>query len=216
MTDKFSPATLVLIVFLLLLGPYIKVHLNASAELGIARKLLADNQPDKAVPHFERAIQWYLPLSGMADEAAAGLWRIGESREQEGHLEDALAAFRLLRGAFYSARSFYTPGTQWIDRANEKIATLMARLPPAAPAEAAQSFDQRKREALRVLTQDKSPHAEWAFLAVAGFFGWVAAAFLFIFRAITPDGRWQPRPALTWVFVFALFYGAWLVGMFRT
>lgn len=216
MTQKNLPNIIVFMVILLLFGPFFKVYLNATTELAIGRDLLAKNQPEKAVPHFERSIQWFVPGSDLPGEAAAGMWSIGEAFEKAGRLEEALATFRLLRSAFYSARSFYTPGGGWIERSNEKIASLMARQPAAAPAEAQQTFEERRQKALKVLARDKTPHTAGALLAVAGFFGWVAAAFLFIFRAFNTEGRLRGRPALTWGSVFAACYGVWIFGMFRT
>jgi len=215
MTQKILPTSIALMVFLLVLGPFLKVYMNASAELEIARSLAAKNKPEKAVPHFERSIQWFVPGSDMPEQAASGLWAIAEAYEQSDRLEEALAAFRLLRSAFYSARSFYTPGQRWIERSNEKIAVLMARLPAQSQAEAEQTFEERKERALKALTVDKQPHASGAFLAEAGFFGWVAAAFLFIFRAITPAGRLRAQPALVWGLAFAACYGIWIFGMFK-
>jgi len=215
MTQKIPPTTLFLMVFLLLLVPFLKVYLNASAELEIARNFMVKNQPEKAVPHFERSIQWYVPGSSMPEQAASGLWAIGEAYEQGDRLEEALAAFRLLRSAFYSARSFYTPGQGWIERSNQKIATLMARVPAQAPAEAGQTFEERRQRALNALTKDERPRAAGAFLAVAGFFGWVSAAFAFIFRAVTPAGDLRARPAAVWASVFIACYGVWIFGMFK-
>ena len=62
---------------------------------------------------------------------------------QKNDSENALNAYRLLRGAFYSVRSFYTPGKFWILRCNEKIAVLMAKQPATSESEKTKTYEER-------------------------------------------------------------------------
>jgi hypothetical protein len=54
---------------------------------------------------------------------ASGL--LGEAAERRGDLDQALAAYRTLRSAFYGTRWLQQPGADWISRCNKKIAALV-------------------------------------------------------------------------------------------
>lgn len=201
------------VILILTIGTAAKIYLNASAELRQAEENYANRLFAEAATHYERSIRWFLPGLSAPDRAAEGLWKTASFYESQGDAENALAAYRRLRGAFYSARSFFTPGQKWIDRCNDKIAALMAGGPPFSEADKSKSFEQRKSEVFSVLAAERPPFLRWALLAEAGFFGWVACALLFIAKAVTPSGHVRSRPALFWSAALAAFYALWLWGM---
>lgn len=206
-------ASILIIVIIGAASVVIKVFINAGDELRIAEEAFAQKNFREARTHFERALRWYLPGSSKTDRAAAGMWGIAELYQAEKNFEEALNTYRLLRGGFYSVRSFYTPGKNWIEACNLKIAELMAGQPPSSPSEKTKSFEQRKTEALAILRAEKSPRHSWALATELGFFGWVACAFLFIFKGLTKTGSIRPRPAAVYGAAFVLFYGLWILGM---
>lgn len=215
---KWKPILVIILfaIFLLTFSIAIKIYLNAELEYKRANTLFAQNKLAEAMTHYERSIQWFLPGLSLQNRAAEGLWNVGEKYEANGDTENALAAYRLLRGAFYSARSFYTPGKTWIDRCNEKIATLMAGQSASSGAEKAKTFAERRAENLKILSADKSPRNQWAVLAVIGFFGWIACALLFVVKAISKTGKVSARPAIAWIAGFIVFYGLWILGLLNT
>ena len=97
----------------------------------------------------------------------------------------------------------------------EKIAGLMASKPGYSEADRKKSYDARKAEYLKLLSREKSPHAEWALLTEIGFLGWVTCAFIFIFKGFTATGAFQSRPALRWAGGWLVCYGLWIWGLFR-
>lgn len=200
-------------LLLLALASVVKVGLNAYGELSDGKRYLEENNLAGAQMHFDRAIRWHLPFLGAADEAAAEMFKIGERFEAKGFDEKALEVYRTLRGSFYSTRSFFTPGTEWIDRCNLKIATLMAKAPATAPGIAARSFEQRREDNLKLLTRDRSPHTGWAVVAEAGFFGWVFCLAGLIIQGFTPRGEFRRRPAMLWSLAFVLFFTMWGYGL---
>ncbi|MEE9258066.1 MAG: hypothetical protein V3U37_00870 [Nitrospinaceae bacterium] len=216
MNPKNPSLPVLAVVAVLSLGTVIKVYLAANSELKTAETSFSQNNLDQAATHYERSIQWYLPGLGPQTEAAEGLWSVAMEYESRADTEKALSAYRLLRGAFYSTRSFYTPGAEWINRCNEKIASLMAAKPAYSESDKNKTFEQRKKEMLTLLTAEKSPHAFWAVLGVFGFLGWVTCSVLFIVRALTESGNIKTRPALFWGAGFALSYGLWVLGMANT
>jgi len=191
-----------------------KIIWNAYDEWNRAETLAATD-PDQAMEHYERVIHWHVPFLSLSGDAAEKMWAYAQNQEALGNPETAINTYRILRGAFYAARSLYTPGQNWIARCNEKIAALMASQPAYSDTGRNKSYDERKVENLELLSREKPPHAEWALLMEIGFWGWMTCAFLFIFKGFTPKGAFQARPALAWAGGWSLCYGLWVWGLFR-
>jgi len=211
--DRSVPLILVGMV-VVLLSTGLKVIWSAYDEWNHA-EFLVTKQPERALEHYERVIHWHVPFLSLSDDAAEKMWAYALNYEEQGNIEKALNTYRVLRGAFYAARSLYTPGKDWIVRCNEKIATLMASKPAYSKTEQKKSFEERKAEYLQLLSREKSPHAEWALLTEVGFFGWVTCAFIFILKGFTATGAFQTRPALRWAGGWLVCYVLWIWGMFR-
>lgn len=159
-------AGLVILTLLTLL----KVYLNGNEELSIAEKLFSKNNYTESTTHYERAIQWHVPGSSTPALAAEKLWRISLFFESKNLTEEALKTCRLLRGAFYSTRSLFTPGKKWINLCNEKIAHWMASKPDLIN-KTPLSFESRKNRFLKNLQADRPPSTFGSILTEVGFFG---------------------------------------------
>lgn len=77
-----------------------------------------------ALTGYESAIRMYLPFSSRVETSAARIWALGEAAERRGDIDQALAAYRSLRSAFYGTRWLQQPGADWISRCDKKIAAL--------------------------------------------------------------------------------------------
>jgi hypothetical protein len=192
----------------------LKVNLSGNEEFSIAEELFSKNNYTEATTHYERAIQWHVPGSSTPTLAAEKLWNISLFYESKNLTDEALKTCRLLRGAFYSTRSFFTPGEKWINLCNEKMAHWMASKPDLIN-KTPLSFETRKNRFLKTLQADRAPSTFGSILTEVGFFGWVACAALFLIKAITPTAGLKPRPAIIYSTAFFLFYAIWILGMFN-
>ncbi len=204
---------LIMLLIVLAFSSVAKVYLSAKSELAVGEHFLNESKPTRAVDHYLRAIKWHLPGLGVADEAANRIWAIAEQYENKGFSDRALGIYRMLRGAFFSTRSFFTPGETWIARCNEKIATLMANAPATAPAIAKKSFEDRKVENMRLLERDRSPNVAWSIVSEAGFIGWVGCLVGLIIQGFNAKGQFRRRPAVLWSLAFVLFFAVWGFGL---
>jgi len=216
MNPKNHASLILSLVLVLVLSTMAKIYLNSNSEFNLAEEFVSKNNFEDAVTHYERSIQWHVPGLDLQNRAAEGLWKVARKFEAEKDFESALNAYRLLRGAFYSVRSFYTPGKIWILRCNEKIAVLMTREPATSESEKSKSYEERLAENWKLLAEEKPPKTLWAMMAVFGFLGWIACTVFFIMYAIKKTGEIQTRPALIWGIGFVLFYSLWVAGLFYT
>ena len=78
-----------------------------------------------AVAGYESAIHMYTPLSSLVDRAAQRLWDLGEEAVRRGDQQRALIAFRSLGSSFCAAAGIWSPGQQWIQKCDIRIAQLL-------------------------------------------------------------------------------------------
>jgi hypothetical protein len=190
----------------------VRVVTSAAAELREAERYRASGDLEAAVVHYRRAARWYAPGSPFHVRALSHLGAIGAQAEQRGDSELALSAYRAIRAAIMSARSFYIPEQARLRAANERIASLMAAQ-PAPPMDAGKSHEQLRREHLALLEADPSPKVLWTLVLLFGFAAWVGGAFAFTLRAIDADDRFIPREALRWTAVIVVGFGLFVLGM---
>jgi len=191
---------------------YLKVFLSSRAEFRAAEsaRLIGDDR--EAILHYERAILWYLPIGGYVEPSAEALWKLATALEEKDK-KLALEAFRSLRSGFYAARSFYTPGKEWIDRSDQKIASLMAQEPPYSEADKRKTVEQRAEEALAILKRPQKPNVGWSIILEIGFWGWVSGVLLFIMIGFGAENRVIPKRGLLLGGLILFFYTLWIVGM---
>lgn len=78
-----------------------------------------------AVAGYESAIHMYIPFHPTIEKSAEKLWQIAETNERQGDVNRALIAYRSLRSSFYADHWLMTPGKNWIERCDKKIAALL-------------------------------------------------------------------------------------------
>jgi len=193
-----------------------KIIISSQREFDLAEEYLAKNKISPAINHYERALQWYLPLSQTPYQAAEKLWQIAENQQAQNQNMAALKTYRILRGAFYSIRSTHTPGEDWIHRCNDKISHLMASQFIDSQATPKTSFTEKKSQYLKLLEAERPPLTMPSIVAIAGFFGWVTSVLLFIFKALSPQGDIKRKPGMVFAATFSFFYMTWIWGLLNT
>jgi hypothetical protein len=190
----------------------VRVVVSARAELNRAESLYAEGEVDASIVHFRRAARWYAPGSPYHRRALGRLMAIGGNSERQGGTERALAAYRAVRSAIMSTRSFYTPESEMLERADRRIAALMASL-PAPGIDAGKSRAELGAEHLALLRAETGPDPFWTCVLLLGFLAWVGGAFAFTFRAIDDEHRFVRKPALRCALVIASGFALFVLGM---
>jgi hypothetical protein len=125
--------------------------------------------------HYGRAARLYAPGNPFSRRALDALARDG-----------SLQAWQEARSAILATRSCYTPHPELLAEANEAIARMMAEKDPK---------HSREWHAAR-LEKDDAPSVGWTIIALLGLGAWIAAAVLFILRAIDENDRLRPKIAV--------------------
>lgn len=96
-----------------------------TSQYSLAEKAYARGDFTGALAGYESAIHMYIPFHPIIEKSASRLWEMTETNEKQGDIQRALIACRALRSSFYSAVWLTTPGKNWIERCDKKIAALL-------------------------------------------------------------------------------------------
>jgi hypothetical protein len=167
-----------------------------------------------AVTFFDRSLHWYTPHNPYIQKSAERLWEIAMRAEQQGNLRLALIATRTIRRGFYAARSFYTPGQNWITKCDLKINELM-RL--ERNQKETQDVPNQLDQPIRPRQKATTPSTLWSIIIEIGFWGWVGSVICFIMFACKGDRkvRLLPSQGVVWASLALIFFALWLVGMMK-
>jgi len=170
---------------------------------------LAQKDYKLAIREYDTSMHFYLPFSPYIERSAERLWAIGEHFEGKGKIDWALLAYSSIRSAFYSSRSLYTPGKEWIKRCDEKIASLNVKILLSEGSIKEVDSEEEKEKHLYVMRTDRSPEPLWAVILELGFFGWVGSVIYTIYRL---DNR---KNVLYGAVSFGVFFILWIFALFN-
>ena len=202
-------------VFFFLLLVLLKVNISARNEYRRGEVALENKDLTQAITYFDRAIHWYSPGNKAVKDSIHALWSIGAQSENRGDYAIALQAFRALRSSLYSVRSFYTPHADWIERCDDRIASILAQEQATGSSNKGATPGGRKNEILKILSTQTEPDVFWSVLLEIGFWGWIGCSIAFIFRAFSGLKGFNVREALGWGIFVIFFYALWIVGMLK-
>jgi hypothetical protein len=204
---------IILTICLLIIGTRM-VYLQRSHFMA-ADKYYQEANWKLAISEYDKTMHFYTPWSPYLKKSAQKLWQIGEMFENEKKFDWAHTAYSTIRSSFYSARSLYTPGRDWISRCDAKIADLNVQMlirdgvihPKAAEAE-------RKRQ-LHVLTVDRVPDPFWSVIVEAGLFGWIGSVLFLIMKGLSAEGKIQKKFALYGILSFLCTFTMWITALLK-
>ena len=200
------------VVGVVLVVVVVRVVLSSRAELGHGDAALARADGEAARVHFRRAARWYAPGNPYSTEALDRLATMARDAEQRGDAENALACWRAVRGAILSTRSSYVPHAERLDRANARIAALMATQ-PQPPIDAGRPTEELEAEHLARLEEPAYPSTMWTLVLLLGFLTWIVGAFLFATRAIDAEDRFIRPQAVRYGTMILVGFAAFAVGL---
>ena len=103
---------------------------RGTEQLKAARAYAAAGKLDQAIVSARRAATWYAPGAPHVTKAYAKLISLGRLAESRGDRKTALFAYRSLRSAAMTSRSWFIPHERELRAANHAIARLSSRTPP--------------------------------------------------------------------------------------
>jgi hypothetical protein len=119
-----------------------------------------------------------------------------------------------VRSSIKATRSFYTPHAHRLDRANRRIAALMAiQEGPRADPEATEA--ERAQWHYDLLDRDEAPSVAWSIIALLGFGMWLGGGLLFALRGVSAEDALVPRMAAASGVLVAVGLVIWMLGLYK-
>ncbi len=168
-----------------------------------------------AIREYDFAMHAYSPWSPYIEKSAERLWAIGQIYEKEDKPYWAINAFSAIRSSFYASRSLFTPGKDWIDRCENKIAGLDVKILIGEGDLRPEDAVSEEAKFLYLMKADREPVPLWAVLVEVSFFGWIASVLFTIFRGFDESGKLKFRQALYGTFFFVASFAVWVISLYR-
>ena len=172
------------------------------------------NEYIRAVTYFDRSLHWYTPCNPYIQKSAEMLWKLGTDARDKGNIRLALIATRTIRRGFISARSFYTPGTDWIHRCDLRIQGLLKpRTEKNDEFQIVGSTDNSSLEHPPI----RDPDIFWSIALLIGLLGWIGSIMALIisrFRIVANNGIFNFF-TFKWGILWVVFFVIWIVGMIK-
>lgn len=159
------------VVVLCLAAAVLRVHVSGRSALESGRAALDAGDLQGAQNHFLTAGRWYVPLTGLRDEAVENLLAIGESYYEEGDYRAATAAFDDARGALYSSASLVPPDEALLAEADDGLARSLARW--KSESDPRHEFQEEYERYLATARSIVLPSPWWSLLMGLSFLGYV-------------------------------------------
>lgn len=180
-----------------------------------AEKHYAAGDLKLAVREYGTAMRFHFPLSPYTENSAERLWQLGEEFESRGELLRAHAAYSTLRSSFYATRSLYAPGEGWIEKCEEKLASISAEMLVEEGRISSGEFETARLRHLEALRTDRAPAPAWAALAFMSFLGFLASVAYVIFRGFGPDARLRRKYALAGAIAAICSFALWALALLK-
>ncbi len=178
-----------------------------------------------AVDGYQQAMRAYLPFTKTSEQGAMGLerlalaaeTRLSEASSQESrryYRTQALEAWRRLRGGIWATRSFLKPFEDRLDRADSRIAELMAdEILDSGLQEVIRGRDRTQLVAdhRALLARDPSPSSVFALLCFLLLCGWIGSIFALIFKGFDREGHLQHAPFWRCAISALGCFGGWMI-----
>lgn len=204
-----------LIIAVLLAMVAVRVSYLQRSHYAEAEKQYAAGDIKLAVREYGTAMRLHFPLSPYTAKSAERLWQIGEEFQRQGELLRAQAAYSTLRSSFYATRSLYTPGRGWIEKCEERLASIRASMLLEEGRIAPGDLDSARLRHLEAMRTDRAPAPAWAAIAFLSFLGFLASMAYLIFRGFGPDTRLKKKEALVGAIAAAFTFALWALSLIK-
>jgi len=144
----------------------------------------AEERWHEAAVRHGRAIHMYLPGSPLPSKAGDRLLTLAKAAAARGNSLEARFCYEELRSGFLSVRSFYQPGRSYIHAAEEGLLPLMLADERGNWPSRELSPEAREQAVRAVFAQREDPSLLWVLLMGLGYFVWLGAAGLGIWRGL--------------------------------
>ncbi|MDB9822135.1 hypothetical protein OAC89_00365 [Deltaproteobacteria bacterium] len=207
-------AFIFMVVVILFLSVWARAFIGSMKNFDQGEEYFYKQQYIKAITFFDRSMHWYAPLNPYIKRSAEYLWEISNQADQINDEQLSLIALETIRDSFFSSRSFYSPGTIWIERSESRIRNIVNNQKGLI----LQGNDGYGEDAIDTSSIEyNDPNIFWTIVLEIGLFCWIGSVIGFIYFFLGSDNK-DNRYVCTywfWILVAGVNYGLWILGMVK-
>ncbi|MFX1297380.1 MAG: hypothetical protein ACFFD2_21310 [Promethearchaeota archaeon] len=214
--NKFLKHTtfIIVMVVILFLALWARAFIGSMNNFRRGEAYFYKQQYIKAITFFSRSMHWYTPFNPYIERSAEYLWEISEQSEQINDEKLSLIALETIRDSFYSSRSIYSPGINWIDKSEGEIRNIVNNRKKSM----FQRNDGITENNIHVSgIEYNDPNIFWTIILEIGMFGWIGSVICFIFFSLGVVNKSIRfiHSYWFWILVAGVNYGLWILGMVK-
>jgi len=200
------------LIVILFIAVWTRVFIGSMRDCARGEAFFHDGQYIKAITFFDRSMHWYAPLNPYIERSADYLWEISNRAEETNDSRLSMIALETIRNSFYSVRSFYSPGIQWIEQCKKRMNTISLNQRVSLPQEDNENV---VKNISHENTKYNDPDILWAVLLEIGLFGWIASVlgFVLLFLGATDRSDRFIHSFYFWILLGVFSYSLWIIGM---
>ena len=214
--SKYFRAILVSLVLtiILLIMVWARVFYGSMQACQEGETYLKAGQHIKAITFFDRSIHWNTPFSPYVEKSAESLWQISKRAQANGDIRLAIIAVRTLKRGFIAARSFYTPGKDWIEKCDIRVYDLL-KIEQGRTGNL--KGERIEEESVLDNPQVKGPDILWSIILLTGLLGWIGSVIGFIMSGfrVSHKTKLLSLSNLKWIILWTAFFAIWVIGMMK-
>lgn len=203
-----------MIVVFLFFSVWARAFIGSMKNFYLGEEYFFKDQYIRAITFFDRSMHWYTPVNPYIERAAEYLWKISNQADQINDVKLSLIALESIRNSFYSSRSFYSTGTEWIEKSERRIRNICKDQQEIT----IQSIDADGQDNIYESKMEyNDPNIFWTIILEIGFFGWIGSILCFVLSYIGAGNRSRGffHSFLIWTLMAATSYGLWILGLVK-
>ncbi len=197
---------ILIVIALMILSVWTKAIISSWKDFSRGKDFFTDKQYIRAITFFDRSMHWYAPFNPYIEKSAEYLWKIGNLPDQGDEGELNLIALESIRNSFYSVRSFYSPGIDWIEKSENKIHDILMDK---------NKYSSMKKDLFNSFAEFNDPDIFWTIILETGLFGWIVTVLIIIFISLGNKKQKYFNVVWIWIVLSVFSYGLWIVGMIK-
>ena len=208
----------IVLIFVLILIMFIAVwtraFIGSMKDFSKGEDFFHDKQFIRATTFFNHTIHWYTPFNPYVERSAEYLWKISDFAEQIDDEKLSLIALESIRNSFYSVRSVYSPGEDWIEKSEKKIRDILQNQDSETPGN---DNNSSKKDIFNTGVKYNDPDILWTIILEIGLFSWIGTilAFIFIYLGPVKTKIKYIKTVWFWTILSVFSYSIWIIGMIK-
>jgi hypothetical protein len=205
---------ILIVIGILFVAVWVVAFIGSMNNFNTGKEYFHDRQYIRAITFFDRSMHWYAPFNPYIERSSEYLWEISEQAKEVNDEKLSFIAIETIRNSFYSTRSFYSPGTIWIKRCEDRIRDILKNENEEMP-NGSDTYVTENVVGQMIAYND--PDTFWTIVLEIGLLSWIGSVICFIFfvLGIKDKSKGFIHSYWFWTLLMVISYSFWVIGIIK-